>query len=267
MGFFLATQCVHFCNVKAVRKRQNCQFIQRRNSPNTVEVSNASKILFSTSFVKFREIFTHLLRRYDPLFSSSRRTASSGNKSVLENDGLVKDGTKCGSNKVILGEFFVLNIFESMNFITSDLCRWSLRSFNDVDGRSQLSFESRRIALFWTRGRKKFFTDWELLVKKSSFYFFYQVCTNLNSCYCNEGWDGNDCSVKLEKQRPVLMSTFFPETSSRSSENFLTKNFNFHSMNSSSLSTTTIAMDDILFGSPICKFFYRIVRFRVDFTR
>lgn len=28
--------------------------------------------------------------------------------------------------------------------------------------------------------------------------FDYQTCSNLNHCFCDNGWTGNDCSIQLE---------------------------------------------------------------------
>lgn len=27
---------------------------------------------------------------------------------------------------------------------------------------------------------------------------FPQICSNLNQCFCDNGWTGNDCSIQLE---------------------------------------------------------------------
>lgn len=29
-------------------------------------------------------------------------------------------------------------------------------------------------------------------------YYFPQICSNLNQCFCDNGWTGNDCSIQLE---------------------------------------------------------------------
>jgi hypothetical protein len=28
--------------------------------------------------------------------------------------------------------------------------------------------------------------------------FYPQICSNLNQCFCDNGWTGNDCSIQLE---------------------------------------------------------------------